>query len=118
MITIGLVYILFIAGSHKHLDIDLFTSSKDNMPKIEKVITNINEEIEIGEGSTSILVAETDSGQILSAATKEKSPLNVRSYSKSKTGNKFIPIKNQGNYFVIMSKYYLEIFIIMNILKN
>ena len=66
------------------MDIDLFNSSEDNMPKMEKVITNINEEIEIGEGSTSIIVAETDSGQILCTATKEKSPLNVRSYSKSK----------------------------------
>ena len=72
------------------------------MPKMEKVITNISEEIEIAERSRSIIVAETDSDEILSAATKEKSLLNVRSYSKSKTGNKFIPIKNQGNYFVII----------------
>ena len=79
-------YILFIAGSHKHSDIDLVTSNEDNIPKMEKVITNINKEIEIGEGSTSIIVAETDSDQILSASTKEKSLLNVRSYSKSKTG--------------------------------
>ena len=85
---------------------------------MEKFITNINGEIDIGEGSRSIIVAKTDSDEILSTTTKEKSPLNVRSYSKSKTGNTFIPIKNQGNYFVIISKYYLEIFIIMDILTN
>ena len=67
------------------------------MPKSEAVIKDISKEVEIGEGSKSVMVTQTDSDDICLLSQKDKSTSNVRIYSKSKTGNKYIPIKKQGN---------------------
>ena len=67
------------------------------MPKSEAVIKDISKEVEMGEGSKSVMVTQTDNDDICPLSQKDKSTSNGRIYSKSKTGNKYIPIKKQGN---------------------
>ena len=65
------------------------------MARTDTVIKDISKEVEIGEGSKSVIVPKTDSDDIFSGHQKDKSNSNVRTYSKSKTGNKYLPIKNK-----------------------
>ena len=81
------------------MEIDLFTSSEDSMGKSDPVIKDISKQVEIGEGSNTVIVPETDNDDICSVNEKENLKPNVRNYSKSKTENKYLPIRNKGCYF-------------------
>ena len=69
------------------------------MGKSDSVIKDISKEVEIGEGSNTVIVPETDNDDICSVNEKKNLKPNVRNYSKSKTGNKYLPIRNKGTYF-------------------
>ena len=79
---------------------------------------NINEEVKIREGSTSVRIPEKDSEKIMSSNTKHKFLSSVVIYAKSKAGNKYIPIRNQGILITINLNYDILIEIIITILIN
>ena len=79
-------------------------------------MTNVNEEVKIGEGSASVGIPEKDSEEIVSGNTKHKSVSSVATYAKSKAGNKYIPIRNQGILIKIIVNYDILSEIIITIL--
>ena len=72
---------------------------------MDKVISNINEEIEIGEGSTTVRIPETNNEEVVSLNTKEKSVSSVTTYARSKAGNKNFTIRKTGNLIEILVNY-------------
>ena len=69
------------------------------MGKSDSIVKDISKEVEIGEGSNTVIVPGTDNGDMCSVNEKENLKPDVGNYSKSKMENKYLLIRNKGTYF-------------------